>query len=190
MRKILSLLLIIMIVCCACGESNKLNKPTLEQSQVRNIAELATLECYYHNVADYEDEETSGWLFWKKDTKFWIEYEGIVRMGVDASKIKMKVDGNNVKVTIPEAELFDAKVDEKTFDENSFYKEDDSTEPTAEVQVKALEQAQLEMKEKAKDDAMLLATAQSQAQTLIEQYIENVGSLIDREYVVEWDYLK
>ena len=93
MRKILSLLLIIMIVCCACGESNKLNKPTLEQSQVRNIAELATLECYYHNVADYEDEETSGWLFWKKDTKFWIEHEGIVRMGVDAPKIKMKDAG-------------------------------------------------------------------------------------------------
>ncbi len=42
-------------------------------------------------------ENTSGYLLWKKDKNFWISYDGIVTLGIDSSRLDVKVDGENVK---------------------------------------------------------------------------------------------
>ena len=57
-------------------------KPTIRESQMKEIAELSTLECSFHNVAKYTKENATGMLWWKKDKNFWIEYTGIVRIGI------------------------------------------------------------------------------------------------------------
>lgn len=49
------------------------------------ICELSTMDCYYHNVAKYfEKDAQKGFLgIGKKDKRFWIEYSGVVQMGID-----------------------------------------------------------------------------------------------------------
>ena len=47
-------------------------------------------------------ENASGYLLWKKDKNFWISYDGIVTLGIDSSKLDVKVDGENVKIHILE----------------------------------------------------------------------------------------
>ena len=45
---------------------------------------MVTLETYYHNVAEVEKEAGSGITHWfEKDRKLWIEYTGIVKIGID-----------------------------------------------------------------------------------------------------------
>lgn len=60
-----TVLILCTIVLTSCGVSEK-PKDVLEISQMRVIAELAVMECYYNNVAKYKKEDVSGFLFWKK----------------------------------------------------------------------------------------------------------------------------
>ncbi len=65
------------------------NEPAL--SQVRSICELATLECYYHNVAKSTKTKGTGLAHvGEKERKFWIEYTGVARIGIDMSDVNMK----------------------------------------------------------------------------------------------------
>ena len=187
MKRLVSLLLVVLMICCSCGTSQETANIKVEKSQIRNIAELATLECYYHNVAKYEDDDTSGILFWKKDTRYWIEYSGVVKYGVDASKIKMKVNNDKVFITMPKAELQGVNIDKKTLNKKSYIVEEGTTPPQAKDQTEAIKDAQAEMRNEAKKDKSLFARAEDQAQVLIEKYVTNVGKIIGKNYKIEWE---
>lgn len=89
--------------------------------QVRSICKLATVECYYHNVAKSEKPAGTGiWHFGEKDRQFWIEYTGTVKLGIDMSKVQMKVNGTDVTVTIPEAEVQQVNVDDDSYNSDSY----------------------------------------------------------------------
>lgn len=83
MKKILigAMLILMTLSLAACGdkkeEENTANVEP-EVTQMQSICELSVMECYYHNVAKYFEEDAEGFLFWEKDKKFWIEYSGIV----------------------------------------------------------------------------------------------------------------
>ncbi|MEI3228995.1 MAG: DUF4230 domain-containing protein [Lachnospiraceae bacterium] len=67
----------------ACAKTTEPKQEIVPQaSQMKAICELATMKCYYHNVAKYTREDAAGILWWKKDRRFWIEYDGIVTMGM------------------------------------------------------------------------------------------------------------
>ena len=80
MRRIVSIFIITVILissCVACGTkkddtSGVNHEPNL--GQMRNICELATMECYYHNVAKYEEENAELALL-LKDILFRLEGE-------------------------------------------------------------------------------------------------------------------
>ena len=75
-------------------------------SQIRSICELATLECYYHNVAKSIKEKGKGLShIGEKERVFWIEYSGVARFGINVSKVTMETKGNEILITIPKAEL-------------------------------------------------------------------------------------
>ena len=46
------------------------------------------------------------------------------------------------------------------------------------------------MKEKASSDTTLLASAQQSAQSLIEDYVNNVGKAIGRKYQIDWKLIE
>lgn len=193
MRKIISLILTIAIcvsfVSCA-GEKVEKKKVELKSSQMKTICELAAIQCYYHNVAKYMHEDATGILWWTKDRKFWVEYSGVVTIGIDASLVAIDVDGNEVTITIPPAKVLGCKVDEKTLTKDSFIVAKNSAKIEGKHEIEAFKDAQLKMQEAAGKDTALLLNAQQRAQKLLEDYVNNIGSSIGKTYTIKWVYLE
>ena len=111
MRKYLSVILIIMMCFSSMSCAKEIKNIALETSQMKSICELAVMECYYHNVAKYKEENATGILWWEKDRHFWMEYAGVVTIGIDASLLNIEVKGEYVTITIPPAKVLGCKVD-------------------------------------------------------------------------------
>ena len=192
MKKIISILLVFMLAfsCMACVKTTEPKQEIVPQaSQMKAICELATMKCYYHNVAKYTREDATGILWWKKDRRFWIEYDGIVTMGIDASLVDIEVDNDTVTITIPPAKVLGFEVDETTLNEDSYIVDTKSAKVKAEHQTEAFKQAQDHMKEEAEKDTLLLANAQQRAQKLLEDYVNNIGNCVGKTYNIKWIYL-
>lgn len=189
MRKIINMLLIILLVISAssCAQEEKVIKE-IEVKEMRAIAELATVECYFHNVAKFDQNNNKTWFeFWKKENvRFWIEYEGVVIIGIKADEIKIKVDGENVTITLPKAEVLDVKVNETSLTDKSFIYDTNSQMPTAEMETAAFKEAQQRMKDEAEANNALLVNAEDNAKELLENYVKYIGDLIGIEYKIEW----
>jgi hypothetical protein len=191
-RKIIALFLVLLLsfILVSCDKTeSKLMTMKLQVSQMKAICELATLEVYYHNVAKYKMEDAEGILFWKKDRHFWIEYSGIVKLGIDASLVAIEVKDDAVAITVPKARVLDKKVDPQSLNKESFIVEKDSAKIRGEDETKAFEEAQENMVLAASKDTALLASAQQRAQILLEEYIKNIGKAVGKEYSIEWKYL-
>lgn len=187
-KKIVCLLVISMLCIGGCGDKNQKKEEEADFSAISSVCELATLKCYYHNVAKSETE-ASGLFKWlgKGYKKIWTEYSGIVELGIDVSKVSVEkptADGV-VKVTIPDAEILSVDLDEDSMSEpltdTGFM-----TKITKEEETEALAEAQNHMEETAKGNGNLLNQAKERAKSLIEGYVKNVGEQIGKEYTVEW----
>lgn len=177
----------LMLLCCACGKEDVQIQP--QETQMRSICELATLECYYHNVAKYKEEDAEGILLWKKDKHFWMEYEGVVTLGIDASLVTIDVNGTEVSITIPKARILDCKVNEESLTPESIIVAQKSADVKAEDQMLAFAEAQGKMQETAAADTTLLANAQQRAQKLLEDYVNNIGNVTGQQYNIKWIYV-
>lgn len=158
-------------------------------SQMKAICELAVMDCYYHNVAKYELKDAEGFLWWTKDKNFWIEYSGVVTLGVDVSRLTVEVDGTKVTISIPAAEVLSCTVDSSSLTEDSYIVAQDSAAIEAEDEIAAFSVAQADLEATASKDTALLASAQQQAQQLLEDYITNIGKATGKSYSIEWIYL-
>ena len=194
-KAILILLFIITIgLFSACStEPVKPERKEPEIAQIRSICNLATLECYYHNVAKSTKKAQSGFFgIGEEDRKFWIEYTGTAKIGIDMTKVDMTIDADKVTVTLPKAELLSVNVDPKELNENSYIASEDaffnSNKITATDQTNAIKNAQAEMENSVKSNSTLLLNAQNRAKDLIENYIVQLGKLSNVEYKIEWIY--
>lgn len=158
-------------------------------SQMKAICELAVMDCYYHNVAKYELKDAEGFLWWTKDKNFWIEYSGVVTIGIDVSRVTVEVDGTKVTISIPAAEVLSCTVDSSSLTEDSYIVAQDSAAIEAEDEIAAFSVAQADLEATASQDTALLASAQQQAQQLLEDYITNIGKATGKSYSIEWIYL-
>lgn len=192
MKKIIVLFLaaVMMFSCLSCGLLPNKEPVNMEPqvSQMKAIFELAVMDCYYHNVAKYYEDDAQGALFWKKDKHFWIEYSGIVKLGVDVSLVNIEVADTQVTITLPAAKVLGCKVDSSTLTEDSFIVDKDSADIEAADEVKAFDAAQIKLEENAASDKALLASAQQRAQSLLEQYISNIGNAVGKQYSIKWVY--
>lgn len=188
MRKGLVLICLgIILLCCACGKEEPQIQP--QETQMRSICELATLECYYHNVAKYKEEDAEGILLWKKDKHFWMEYEGVVTLGIDAALVTIDVNGTELSITIPPARILECKVDEESLTPDAIIVAKKSADVKAEDQMEAFAEAQSKMQQTAASDTTLLANAQQRAQKLLEDYVNNIGNLTGQQYNIKWIYV-
>ena len=186
-KKILCLLVISMLCLTECADKKE-EKKEADFSAIQSVCELATLKCYYHNVAKSETE-ASGLFKWLGTgyKKIWTEYSGIVELGVDVSKVSVSKPSKDgvVKVTIPDAEILSVDLDEDSMGEpltdTGFM-----TKITKEEETEALAEAQNHMEETANENGNLLNQAKERAKSLIEGYVKNVGEQIGKEYTVEW----
>ena len=182
------IILILSLIGCGSEKEQIEHEPVeLDISQMQSICELATLECYYHNTAKLDSEKQV--LFWNTSKKLWIEYSGVVKLGVNLDKLEMEVEDNIVTLTLPDAKVLDCKVDETSLSDEAFYSETHglgSGKVGAEEQTKAFRAAQEGMLETVKKDESLLRQAKERAQTLLEKYVDNVGDALGVEYEVCW----
>ena len=192
MKKCVSLVLALLLALSltACGTDNS-KAPDMEPevSQMKAICELAVMDCYYHNVAKFKEEDAEGFLFWQKDKQFWIEYSGVVTLGVDVSQVTVEVKDTQVTITLPAAKVLSCKVDSSSLTKDSFIVADGSASISAEDEVIAFDAAQSKLQETAAGDTVLLANAQQRAQSLLEDYITDVGNVVGKEYTIQWIYL-
>ena len=190
MKKYLSVILIIMMCFSSVSCAKEIKNIAPETSQMKSICELAVMECYYHNVAKYKEENATGILWWEKDRHFWMEYAGIVTIGVDTSLMNIEVEDENVTITIPPAKVLGCKVDETTLTEDSFIVAQNSAKVEAEHQTEAFKSAKDKLESEAKSNFTLLAAAQQRVQKLLEDYVTNIGNSVGKTYKIKWIYLE
>ena len=190
MKKYLSVILIIMICFSSVSCAKEIKNIAPETSQMKSICELAVMECYYHNVAKYKEENATGILWWEKDRHFWMEYAGVVTIGVDTSLMNIEVKDENVTITIPPAKVLGCKVDETTLTEDSFIVAQNSAKVEAEHQTEAFKSAKDKLESEAKSNFTLLAAAQQRVQKLLEDYVTNIGNSVGKTYKIKWIYLE
>ena len=192
MKRWIALLTSAMLIlsCTACQKKEQLPKVEPQISQMRSICELAVMECYYHNVAKYQEEDAAGVLLWKKDTHFWIEYSGVVELGIDASRLSMEVSGDEVTITIPAAKVLSCTVDSTSLTADSFIVDKRSANIDAEDEQAAFAEAQHNMEMSAASNRVLLGNAQQRVQVLLQSYVENIGQAIGKEYTIRWNFLE
>lgn len=179
-----ALLLLLLLVLTGCGQEAPSLTP--QPAQMQSICELATMECYYHNVAKYREEDAKKFLMFAKDKHFWIEYAGQVKIGVDISQLAIDVSGQTVTIALPPAKVLGCKVDDTTLTENSFIVAKGSADITAEDQTAAFRQAQKDMLSAAESDSVLLFNARERARKLLEDYVNNISAVTGIPYKIEW----
>lgn len=189
-RKIIRLAVFCLVVCMlfsACGKKEEAPKEDLSLTQMKSICELATLKCYYHNVAKITKEKDVLW--WDTTAELWIEYSGIVKLGVDITNLDMQVDGNQVTITMPKAKVLSCQVDQTSLDKDSYYTNREglgAEKINADDQTEAIKTAQENMLENVQSDESLLQQAEQRAQELLEQYVKNVGNAMGKTYEVSF----
>ena len=161
----------------------------ISESSIQRICELATLDCYYHNVSEWRKPAsiTSG------TKKLWIEYDGIVRAGVNADRLRLSDpdSDNTIIVTIPDATILSMDLDEE-----SIY-EIDSSGPlwgflpiyesvNTEERKEALADAQEDMMASASKNRMILEEARERAKMIIEKNIIAIGEASGKNYKVRF----
>ena len=192
MKKLMCILIsaVLMLSLAACSDTEPAPVDMEPQtSQMKAICELAVMDCYYHNVAKYELKDAEGFLWWTKDKNFWIEYSGVVTLGIDVSRVTVEIDGTKVTISIPAAEVLSCTVDSSSLTEDSYIVAKDSAAIEAEDEIEAFSVAQADLEATASQDTALLASAQQQAQQLLEDYITNIGKATGKSYSIEWIYL-
>lgn len=180
------ILITLLSINCLFGCGSQKQKPDF--SSIKSVCELSTLKCYYHNVATYE-KNAHGLLkvFGSGYKKIWIEYSGIVNLGIDINKVDIsEPDTNNViTIKIPDAEVQSTSLDKSTLSEPLTDK-GVFTKITTEEKTEALSSAQQNMKETAQKDTSLLVQAKEHAKLILQGYINNLGEEFNEEYTIKW----
>ena len=105
------------------------------------------------------------------------------------SKVSMKIEGENITISMPNAKLLSIDIEELTQD--SYIISDDGwneNKITAEDQTAAINDAQAAMKKSVESNSALLLNAQNRAKNLIENYINKMGELSRVSYTIQWEY--
>lgn len=196
-RNIITTIIILLLSCTftGCAKKQDLETAVIEPdfSGIQGLNELSTVEYYYHNVAKGTKE---GSLF-KQSQDFWIEYDGIVSMGINMDRVRINRDGLNITVEIPEAEVFDVSINIDSFNEDSFITSYDTSKRKlfqntvkAEDTTAAIKIANENMKIEAQSNSTLLRNARNKAQDLIKNFIEKIGEERNETYYIVFKELE
>lgn len=190
MKRMALLLVIIMMIGSLVGCAFvKGQEPTLDG--VKDVCNLATFDCYYNNVVKdiKQGEGITGFL--EKDRKYWVEYTGIAKMGVDLEQVKMEIKDTKVEIYVPKGQLLGEPVipDGSILDEDIKIQKDGvifKNPVTADFQSALLKEALVHLKETASNDTRMLDLARNRAKDLIETYITSLGDMAGVEYEIVW----
>lgn len=189
---IISIFLLLITSCSKPEIVEEIHKePEFQTSQLQYISELATADVYYHSVAKYTEKDADkGWFnglifgIGKKDMRFWIEYTGIVKIGIDASKIYTEISDSTINLYVPKPRVISFEIDSNSLNENSYIIDSNSAKVKAEDQVKAFELAKNDLIEKVNSNEILLNQIRDKTIKLLSNYINNISTEVGKEYTI------
>ena len=194
MKKKIIILMFFTLICLTGCKNSKNEKLSENVQKMELTGNLVTYEAFYHNVLEYDKPAEVGitHLFEKSRTLF-AEYTGIIKIGIDLSKVKITTSGNNINVYIPKAKVIgDANVDKDDFKAENFIESKDSSlnkNPlTVNDSIKAFDDAQKEMKKLTIENEELLSAAQKRAKIILEENIKQLSGLSEKQYKINWEY--
>lgn len=182
---------LILVLAVGCGKQEAPPEPKL--NEIRQICELSTLECFYHGVAkskmDYKLLNAIG----IGNPRIWIEYDAEVELGVDMDKAKLSVEGNDITVSLPEAEVLEVDIDDDSYDKDNIIAEAlllKKLKPGNKEMNKAIKEAREDLETLAAGSTDQLKAARNRAEKLIENYINEVGAANGITYNIKFETLK
>ena len=93
------------------------------ENRLAEISELASVTYTYTNMAQFENSSDFYGVTIPFTTKrFILTYDGTIKAGIDLTKVRIDVSGNDVTVVLPEAEILSHEIDEESveiFDEKT-----------------------------------------------------------------------
>lgn len=143
-------------------------------SKIVHIQELATVKYSYSGVIGFKDNfKILNISVPLTDKYFLLKYNGYLKAGVDFSKIKVNINGANVHVSMPRAQIFDIVIDE-----NSVKVYDESDNAFNPIKISDYNNALIEEKETMRQDAIkqgVLKDANSQAELAVKSLLQEMG---------------
>ena len=155
------------------SEVETISNSTLEK--ILEISELSTLSNTYNAVVKVTDDNTG-------ETKYYIAYEGTVKVGIDFKEISIDVNNEEktITLTLPDAKVLDSSVNMGTLD----YIFIDKKAETEKVSVEAYKKAKDDLKTRAGAEESLLEMAKENAYDAVTALVRPWIEQIDSEYAV------
>lgn len=190
MKKYLLIFICLLSSICLTACDNK--NAEIELEEVKKVANLAVFEVEYNNVVKTTVKKGTGLdALFEKDRKYWIEYTGVAKIGIDTEKLEVKVKDDKVRVYIPSPTILMMDMDDDKITSDNVISSADSilnSNPiTPEIQSSALDKGQENMKKTILQNKTLLESAQKRSKVLIENYINNISDITGVEYKITWD---
>lgn len=180
----------LLLLTTACGKAEEPALPLPQEEQVKTICQLAVLECDYHNLAKFEKQDASKFLWMTKDKRFWVEYSATAVLGIDADQVSMELQGDVVNITLPRAQVLDCKVNGDSLSKDSYIVDKASAPVTAEDEVYAFQEAQDGLQKTVEADNNMMNLAQKRAEELLRNYVNSLAKATGTEYQVEFHYIE
>lgn len=153
---------------------------------LKDMGELATQAGYFTNVqSSTSNRQLFGLDIPFTTSKYIYSYDGVVKAGLDFSKIEVQVDDANRTVTVklPEIEILDVNIDN-----NSLKIYDESQSIFTPLRISDVNDAQIELKEQVRQTAIdngILDEARQNAKTIISGFL--AGTMDLKNYTVQFE---
>ena len=170
-----TIILAILLIINKMNEAGKKRYDTSTVlSKIVHIQELATVKYNYAGVIGYKDNfKILNISVPLTDKYFLLKYNGYLKAGVDFSRIKVNINGENVHVSMPRAQIFDIVIDENSI--KVYNESDNAFNP---IKIQDYNKALMNEKETMSQDAIkqgLLNDANRQAELAIKSLLEEMG---------------
>lgn len=183
LKKLFLCLLFIIFIISITTCNNSL--PKFDSEEMRNICNLAVMDCYFHNIAKLHKKAEG---FMSKEKTIWFEYTAKVKFGIDASLIDVDVYKNLVTIRLPQAQVLQSpNIIDDTIRPYSSADGLIKTKITPEEKLLAQETANISMIKQLNENRTLVQKAETRIKIILTNYINQIGDFSGVEYKIVWE---
>lgn len=162
-----------------------------DEAQIQYICNLATMDCYYHNVARGVVGPGNGIQHWgEEETPFWVEYDAAVTIGIESNRVLMEMRDNVIHIYMPQATILGGVDIDPDSISTPVYRPHDLWRNDVEISTEDVTEAMSDAEQVVIDEIMsdpaLLNSARQQAMDIIRGYIAQLEALSGVHYEVEF----
>ncbi len=85
------------------------------EGKITEIGELSTAEYNYTNVGSFENNlKIKDWDVPLTTKRFIVQYDGLIKAGIDMSRVSVTASAGIITVTLPDAEILSHEIDENS----------------------------------------------------------------------------